>query len=205
MLVMKRPINADYFRVDGQNLPINCVKGSGCYPEILTAIYTQLRAMLSHHNKILVIRVDIHFPDNPKTNKTISLILKKFKRQLEKKGYALKRLGYVWAREMSSTQNIHYHLVYMVDGNKAQSSFTLNQLLDEVVMFIDTKINIHFPTKGKSSYRMIKRSDKQGILNIFKWLSYLAKERSKGQREATINDYSASRLCVRDYPKENRH
>jgi len=200
---MKRPINADYFRIDGQELPINCVKDSGCYPEILTAIYTQLMAMLSHHNKILVIRVDIHFADNPKTNKTISLILKKFKRKLEKTGYAFKRLGYVWAREMSSTKNIHYHLVYMVDGNKVQSSFTLNQLLDEIVMFIDTKINIHYPTKGKSSYRMIKRSDKQGILDIFKWLSYLAKERSKGQREATTNDYSASRLSARNYPKEN--
>ena len=202
---MKKTINAPYWHVDGQNLPINCVKGSGCYVEILNAIYTQLMAMLDHHNKVLVVRVDIHFPDNPATNKAISLILRKFKRRLLNKGYSLKRLGYVWVRESSSAGNIHYHLVYMLDGNKVQSSFSINQLLDEVAMFVDTKINIHYPTKGKSSYKMIKWNDKQGFLDVFKWLSYLAKERSKGEKPLTTNEYSASRLSFRDCPIKNDH
>jgi len=191
---MKKAINADYWRVDGQALPINCSKKSGCYIEILNAIYSQLMAMLNHHNKVLVVRVDIHFPNNPETNKTISLILRKFRKKLLNKGYKLKRLGYVWVREASSDGSIHYHLVYMVDGNKVQSSFNLNELLSEVTMFVDSRINVHYPSKGHSSYKMINRMRKALFLEVFYWLSYLAKERSKGQKPLNTNDYSASRF-----------
>lgn len=200
---MKKVINAPLWCVDGFDLPINCVKNSGCYVEILNAIYTQLMAMLSHHNKVLVVRVDIHFPNTPKDNRKISLILQKFKKRLSNKDSSLKRLGYVWVRESSNDGSIHYHLVYMLDGNKVRSSFTVNQLLDEITMFIGTKINIHYPTKGNSSYKMIKRNDKDAFSEAFKWLSYLAKERSKGEKSPTTNEYSASRLGFRDSPMKN--
>ena len=85
---MKKVINKPVWRVDGLDLPINCVKDhpklddSGCYVEILEAIYSQLMAMLSYHNQILVVRADLHLTNNPDTNKTLSDILRKFKKVL---------------------------------------------------------------------------------------------------------------------------
>ena len=47
--------------IDGKMLPINTQgKGMGCYVEVLKVIDEQLMAMLSYHNKVLMVRVDIH-------------------------------------------------------------------------------------------------------------------------------------------------
>lgn len=199
---MKKAINAPIWRTDdGLDLPINCVRGSGCYVEILNAIYMQLMAMLSHHNKVLVVRVDIHLPDNPEKNTAMSEIVEKFKRRLLRKEFSLKRLGYIWVREASKNGCVHYHLVYMVDGNKQRTAFKLNALLEEAIMFVDAKINIHFCTGNKEEgkvccYSLLKRDNKQGLEDIFHWLSYLAKERSKGQRPLATNDYYSSQIAL---------
>jgi hypothetical protein len=197
---MKKVINAPTWCVDGLDLPINCVKDvkgkkdSGCYVEILQVIYSQLMAILSRYNQILVVRVDLHFEHNPNTNEAISKIVKKFKRSLlkrEYKKYHLEKVAHIWVRENTKDGSIHYHVIYIVNANRIQCPIPLNDEMCLAIMRIDHHVKIHF-----CQYEKIRRNDRAGVINIFYWLSYLAKENTKGQRKLSTNDYSSSRFKI---------
>jgi len=94
-------------------------------PKILHRIEQRLDHMVSSHNKVMLIRFDIHFPQtylhNGK-NDEISWLLKCMK---EAYGPRLGHVHYVWARERVQSPNPHYHLALLVNGSLMQNPYGL--------------------------------------------------------------------------------
>lgn len=182
--------------LNGHTLPINtnAQLGHGCYLEILEKTYGQLNAMLSHHGKVFVFLVMFHVNDYMETNAEFSRFMRKLKKRLVVI-YGFKRIGYVWVREGPKNEAQHYHLALFLDGDKIQAPHKLFELCVHIWEGWNQP-RPSFPSKR--CYYRLKRGDDKTLLAAFKHLSYFAKNRTKGNRPASTNDYYTSRLSVRD-------
>jgi protein GP2 len=187
---MKRPVYADEVLLGGVSLRVNNGDGKyGCYREILSAIHDQLAAMLSHHSRAMVLRMDLHVERLTPDNLVLSRFLEKVKKRLSQH-YKAKRMGYVWVREMEQAKKQHYHLALFIDGNKIQHPAKL-------IHWIDARWQARShpkPFTPENCFYMIRRNDTRGFNTAFERLSYLAKIRGKSYRSKTVNDYSTSRI-----------
>ncbi len=175
--------------LNGETLSINANNKYGCFVEILEAIQQQLDAMLSYHCKVLVLRFDLHTDEYQSNNALISKFVRKIRKRLKAK-YLIKRLGYVWVREIEKAKSQHYHFALMIDGNKVRHPSILIGLIEAIwVRCYQPK-----PFTPKNCYYLITRSTGKNYGECFERLSYLAKERGKGYRDKTANDYSTSRI-----------
>lgn len=177
--------------LNGQLLPINTNsdKGQGCYVEMLEAIGSQLSAMLSHHSRVLVVRLDFHLYDYTEANAQMSCFVRKMKKRLKQR-YGLLRVGHVWAREIEKAKQQHYHLVFMLDANTVKHPGRVISLCEDVWQ----GWNHPKPYTPENCYKVIGRNDIEGFGVVFRRLSYLAKARGKGYKGKTANDYSTSRI-----------
>lgn len=189
-------LNGVYRSVLGYDLPVNNHNGKRkTYRDILLKIDEQMAAMLSHHNKIIVVRFDLHLNDYSQDNRCMSKFVRVYRKRL-KANYAIKRMGFVWVREMERAKKQHYHFAVILDGNKVLNSRGVVELAREIWSGRDFG---HFQTVKRDYYR-IKRGLSANYKEAFSRLSYLAKTRGKGAgtsgklRAATANDYSTSRI-----------
>lgn len=172
-------------------LPINTTSQSGCYVEILEALGRELVAMLSIHNKVLVIRFDIHLYEHTNDNRKITEFLKPLRRWIERE-YHNSELGYLWVREHDTAKHQHYHVVVIVDGNKAKSSYKIIERAEHIASIKDFHIG-----RCKQAHTMVKRGDIDAFSKVFYRTSYLAKERTKAHGKGqNANNYSASRITA---------
>jgi hypothetical protein len=110
----------------------------------------------------------------------------------------LKRKGvayhYVWVKEQNSSDNVHYHCVFLVDAEKFSSSFRYNEKVkalwssacsDETYMaplnlvhVAERRLDDHdyFETTVLSKYEPYFEDT---LRECFYWLSYLAKVNTK--------------------------
>lgn len=211
---MRKKTNASQIELDGMTLPIDTWKGDYyCYVEPLEKIKRELDTMLLHHNKVFVFRLDIRGYRYSPTNEPITNFLRAFVKWL-KSHYGMKRVGYAWCREVETVKNQHYHLTFMLDGDKVKTVGIVDpkdrkeggkngmfERLEHIASIQD--LSIHLP--DKPTY-MIKRTHlEQGNFTKYKQAfyrsSYLAKERGKKLKAERANSFSTSRI-VR--PKNKR-
>ena len=163
----------------------------GCFIEILERIKQQLDAMLSHHSRILVVRLDLHIDGYRSDNEIMSMFIRKVRKKLCAY-YDFKRVGFVWAREQEKAEQQHYHLALLLDANTVRFPDKLISICERIAeawgLFLYTP---------KNCYYLVGRSDSQAYRKAFYRLSYLSKERGKGYKAKTANDYSASRIKER--------
>ncbi len=172
---------------NGLNVNANKNKGYGLYPVILKRIYDQLNVLQEHHSRITIVRIDLHFPLNHKTdNKSedqlISRFLKMCKSDLGSLGWGQrKRFIHGWVKEIGEVEKSHYHLFLGFQ--------TLQRLLGKISsdghtgmwkLFGDrwselTGGTVHFVKNP----HFLNRDDKQKFADCFYHLSYLAKIRDK--------------------------
>lgn len=171
-------------------LPISKAN-KGFYIQILIKIDDQLRAMLSHHCKILVFRVDLRLHNQSNDNQVMTTFIKRYRKRLQK-GLGLSRVGYVWCREQDKAKQHHYHLAVMIDGNKHQRAGKLISLIKHYWDDLDIG-RIRVPD---NCYTMLSRNDDEAYQLTFDRICYLAKVYSKSpnQRNASTNDYEGSRI-----------
>lgn len=74
-------------------------RGLPLYIETLQKIIEQFEIGLEKWRRVLVLRVELHMPHETKTNKVISLFLKRLFKRL-RRHYGFKEIGYAWAREL---------------------------------------------------------------------------------------------------------
>ena len=160
----------------------------GSYLEILNAIKMQLDAMLSHHCKIMVLRVDLHTYELTSNNKLISDFNRRLRKRLKAK-YQLKRIGFVWAREQEKAKSQHYHLAIFLDANKIKHPKKVIELIEHLWEDWDNPK----PYTPENCYAIVHRN-KKNYQQAFKRLSYLAKIRGKGYIRENVNNYSTSRI-----------
>lgn len=172
------------------DLPISKAN-KGFYIQILTKIDDQLRAMLSHHCKVLVFRVDLHLHNQSNDNQVMTTFIMRYRKRLQK-GLGLSRVGYVWCREQDKANQHHYHLAVMVDGNKHQRAGKLISL----IKYYWDELHIGKTTVVEKCYVMVGRDSEEAYQMAFERICYLAKVYSKSpnQRNASANDYEGSRI-----------
>ncbi len=156
---------------------------------ILKAILSQLETMINHHNKVVVIRFDLHqqhyTPNSKHLNIYFRQVIKKAKRK-----YNLSRVGYGWVREVERAKKQHYHCFIILDGNKVKNAYQLMEDMRKDWLF-RTDSSFHIP--DKPVHRITRHNEKETGEAIYR-LSYLAKERGKGYKATNARDYSTSRL-----------
>jgi hypothetical protein len=131
-------------------------------------------------------------PDSRLLSKYLHKLKKALKRQL-----GLKRVGYVWARELERAFQQHYHLALLVNGNKIQLPHRVIALCTE--LWVDMgQPHPHYP---ENCAAMVKRTNAINYGDSFYRLSYLAKVRGKGYRAKSAKDYSASQVKPKPKPK----
>lgn len=165
-------------------------KGSGLYTTMLKKMLTQIEAMLSYHNKVLLIRFDLSQPEYSDNSKDITRFFKLFSETIKRK-YKLERIGYFWVREHEKAKSQHYHCFVLLDGNKVRTS---HNTIEKARWYWEVQHDgrVHF-TQPKC-YHMLHRNKPESLQDPIYHISYLAKGRGKGYKPAQAKNYGCSRL-----------
>jgi hypothetical protein len=97
-------------------------KGSGIYTHMMKGMLDQVEAMLSHHNKVFLLRFDLHQPSHTDNSEHVSKFIRGFSEHI-KQHYKLSRFGYAWVREQEKAKQQHYHCFILLDGNKNRATY----------------------------------------------------------------------------------
>jgi hypothetical protein len=160
-----------------------------CFTDILDAMHGQMQAMLSHHNKVIVVRVDLHCDKYTPCNSELSRFMCKVRKRLYSH-YKCTRFGYLWVREQERSKSQHYHIMLIIDANKIQHPSALLGWLQE-----RWHVRGHSrPYVPKNCFYRIRRGDHLAFGEAFYRCSYLAKARGKGYGSLGTNNYSGSRV-----------
>jgi len=149
----------------------------------------QMQAMLSHHNKVIVVRFDLHCEKYTSGNTELSRFTCKVRKRLYSH-YKCTRFGYLWVREQERSKSQHYHVMLIIDANKIQHPSALLGWLQE-----RWSVRGHpRPYVPKHCFYKINRGDDEAFGEAFYRCSYLAKARGKGYGSLGANNYSGSRV-----------
>lgn len=182
---------------------------------VMTKINSRLCYMLESHNKVLVVRFDIRFPQGyTPTGVELSNFIKLFKEYHQRHGL---NIHYIWVREQANGAVHHYHLMIMVNGSIMQNPYCLLQKADEIwarVVGYDGPGLVHFCNtewmgERASSSTMIRRPSsvatgmervqqeqqfQSSIARVHAQADYLAKEETKGEAPYRMREFGCSRL-----------
>ena len=187
----KRSLNR-HFQIAGQRYRINNGPSLGCYQEVLTDLYYQLTNLLSHHSRLLFLRLDVKVYHYSKDNRKLSYFLRQLKRNL-KSYFGLTRVGYLWVRELSKKDKQHYHLILLLDGNKVQHPRNVINISENIAYRCDMPC----PYTPKNCYLKISRNDTENFGRAIYRGSYMAKTRSK-QCKKGIRSFGSSNITKRN-------
>jgi len=172
---------------DGVLLPIQNREDWGSYRPILKATHDQLKNMLSHHCKILALRVDFHVNKDHWKEGDFSKLLKNSKRKICNH-YKLKRIAHIWAREASSNGSHHYHLVLIVDANKVNNPMVITNILTQ------EWIKMGHPHPRRNNHHILSSTVDNHFLDAFHHFSYLAKIHTKDLQPANARNVGSSNV-----------
>ncbi len=177
----------DIVNFDGVLLHIQNRKDWGSYRPALLTLHSQIKNMLSHHCKVLVLRMDFHVNQESWQEGDFSLFLKKTK-HLVGKYYKLIRIGHNWGREESKSGSHHYHLVLMVDGNKVNHPMVVTNILSQEW----TKMG--HPHPRRNNHHLITNTVDDKFKDAFHHCSYIAKVHTKDQQPNKARNFGASQV-----------
>jgi len=164
-------------------------KKLGLYVEPLKKIIEQFEIGLTKWNRVFVLRFDLHIPYETNDNKQMTAFRKRLFQKL-KREYGFDNIGYCWAREYHGAgKGQHYHWAIWLDGNKIQHSSRINEMIRKA--WEKPAGGYHVPTIERPFYFV--DSDELAQEAIYR-VSYLAKTRGKGHRNAQTKDYQCSRM-----------
>ena len=161
----------------------------GWYPKIQYRFIDQLTAMLSRYKCVMVVRADLRLGGYSEDNKIMTVFLRRLKKHLKRK-YTDLEMGHLWVREQEKAKQQHYHIVLMVDKNLIHYSNTIT----EAVIYVWQRLQnsqAHIP---KRPYYSVKQGDNDSIQQVLKRVSYLAKSRGKGYKNAQTKNFGSSRI-----------
>ncbi|MGS0679988.1 YagK/YfjJ domain-containing protein [Shewanella sp. 125m-7] len=167
--------------------PIIKPKIKGHFKRPLKKIFELCETMLDRYTKVFVVRFDLHPTEFSDSNKDIGLYLQTEKKKLQKE-YKCKA-AYFCTREQVSSPIQHYHVVFMLSGQKIQHPSRLLDLLEKSwTRFCGGKL-----AKVPHSYGTMVKGNKASIDPIVYRISYLTKEDSK-ELNGSARNFIWSRL-----------
>ena len=177
----------------------------GHYAEILQPLESLLNYMTQKHRRVYFTRFDLTYPANsayPNDNVLFSRFLDTLTHY-----YKYKQCDprYLWVREKSTTGQVHYHLILVLNPEniyKAWGVLTkLTQLWQGCVDIGNAEglVQLCPPDKTYDLYggvRIIRDCENfQEVFDYcFEWGSYLAKKYSKSGLPPYVNGFGCSRL-----------
>jgi len=168
-------------------------KKSGIYTHMMKGMLDQVEAMLSHHNKVFLLRFDLHQPSYTDNSEHVSKFIQRLSDHLTVK-YKLSRFGYAWVREQEKAKQQHYHCFILLDGNKVQESgYILKAAKKYWELYFDG--SLCWPT-GRC-YHRLTRDDHAALQDAIYHISYLAKGRGKGYKSAQAKNFGRSRVEIK--------
>lgn len=175
----------DVYNYAGVKYRINSAK-SGCYTLILQRLIEQLCAIRAIHGRVLFVRLDLHHASPTLTSERISKFIKSARAYVQRH-YQTPCMGYLWVREQGRSKSQHYHLVFMLDGDKVRHPAKLFDEFGEIWERLGGTNSI-----PKDAFIFIDKPEL--VTNAVYRGSYLAKARGKGYRPTGAHDFGASRL-----------
>ncbi len=157
---MRYVSHARAMTVNGNTWWVNAKK-SGLFTHMAKRIIGEVDAMLEHHNKIHIIRFDLHQPNYTPDNKRITEFNRRFHGKLKTK-YKLTRIGFIWVREQEKAKHQHYHYVLILDGNKIQHPHHIQNIAKAVWEHTDGTIGF-----CKNCYYNISRNDHEKLQGCY--------------------------------------
>ncbi len=176
----------------GQCFEVNAA-GSGLYTQPLKRMLGQIEAMLSYHNKVFLLRFDLHQTEYTNTSADVSMFFKRYLQSI-KKSYNLQRVGFAWAREQERAKSQHYHCFVLVDGNKVRAPHKLTEAVRWYWEVLHDG-TIHWP-ESRCCYQLT-RNDWDTLQAAIYHISYLAKGRGKGYKPDQSKNFGGSRLKLK--------
>lgn len=153
----------------------------------LNRAFRLCETMLSHYQKVFVVRVDLHPKQYSPSNQKIGLYLQAEKVKLQRR-YNCK-VAYFCAREQVDSHKEHYHVVLMLSGHKIQHpSKLVSAMSDSWEKYCDGNL-----AKVKHAFSTMIRGNKSSIDPVIYRISYLTKQCSK-ELNHTARNFINSRL-----------
>jgi hypothetical protein len=181
----------------GVPLPIQNKKQWGSYRPILFKIHNQLSNMLSHHCKVLCLRLDFHVSPSAWSEGLFSHFLKSSMTKIKcqyKGHHKIKRIAYIWARELGADGLHHYHALLAVNGNSANSPHVIGSIMQQEWKKLG-HLGFH-----RSQHHMIQNTVDDTFISAFKHFSYLAKLHTKDEQPVNARNYGASQIKACEKP-----
>jgi hypothetical protein len=176
-----------YITIQGETWRVYSKK-RGYFTQMLRSMLDQLLSMISHHNKLLVLRLDLHQHEQQSSNRRITEFNRRFF-DLINTHYEFTRIGYIWAREQNKANAPHYHYALFLDGNKVQHPHYLIEMAMTVWEFMDGTIWV-----PANSYYKLSRQDSGVLQRVIFRISYLAKGIHKNHKSLTGKNYGTSKI-----------
>lgn len=173
--------------INGDTWWVNSAK-SGLITHAIKSMIGQIDAMLSHHSKIHIIRFDLRIYEYTQNNEIVTTFNRRLHKWLKRK-YILKRIGFMWCRELETSKKQHYHYALLLDGHKINYPEEVNKKVKDIWRQLDG--SEYFP---EHCYYNIKRNDYESIQAAIWRISYLAKTRGKGYKPQQTKNYGTSRI-----------
>ena len=163
---------------------------SGIYTHMMKGMLDQVEAMLSHHNKVFLLRLEMKQHSYTDNSERVSKFFQSFKEHIQRR-YSLNRFGYVWVREKGNSEQQHYHCFILLDGNKVQEP---NYLTKAAQKYWELHLGGHLSWPPKRCYHRLTRDNHEALQDAIYHISYLAKGRDKGYKPTQAKNFGRSRV-----------
>ena len=181
--------------------------------DIRQRILNCFHAAINTHRKVLVVRLDIRFPQCFACDRHNALISEFMRRLKSHFGYHRTYCEYVWAREQGRSKSPHYHLLLLLNGSLLESGWGVREVAARTwskLLKGEYGACIHLcpPAVGASGI-MIRRPPEhadggQSLSKInefeaayamaFNWACYLAKTYTKGNAPHGVREFGSSQF-----------
>jgi hypothetical protein len=185
---------------EGETFEVNS-QGSGLYTKQLKTILNQVHAMLSHHNKVFLVRFDLRQYQATENSTHVSKFFQRLSGFL-KRHYKLKRVGFAWVREREKSEKQHYHCFILLDGSKVKAP---HKVMKAAKFQWQEQYDGSLCWPSRSYYQLNRnyrdnRENRDILQNAIYHISYLAKAKGKGNKPANAKNIGSSRI----HPKKKR-
>ncbi|CAN8141417.1 putative Inovirus Gp2 family protein [uncultured Thiomicrorhabdus sp.] len=173
----KKAVYATHFEHNGEWLEVNANENMGFYPVMMEAFIKQLDIAYSIHNRLLVVRFDLHQKDHyTEDSKMITDFFERVKRKLETHYNGLHSIGHIWVREHEKAKAQHYHCSLFLDYDLVCNPKVTGDKIRQTWGSLREGNTVHI-VKGSH-----KVNDDLSRAEAIYHISYLSKERGKGRR-----------------------
>ena len=183
-----------------RNYPINTQNGTmGCYDKTLEKIYNILLGANKKHARIIVVRFDLHYPLNmipPQDNHLFSNMMRNFMEKLRISDACY----YIAVRERGQHDRIHYHVAVICNGINHRNGLFIKKIAEDSWGRVlgcsgSGLIELVNPQNGNIPFGFkIERNDEVLLQEVFYWLSYMAKVRTKGTAPYRVRELFTSEV-----------